>query len=282
MASPLRRQHRLDGFELSVLEAGPEDGEPVVLLHGIPTGAELWRDVLARLGDAGYRAYAPDLPGYGLTRVPDDADHSLAGAAALVAAWLRDRGIGPVWLVGHDLGASAQILAVRHPDLVARLSLTNTVVEDTWPVWPVKLLRLAARAGLYPALVRLRLFPNPYLHRELRRAFADPDRLTDDHLQRVFFDGKVHDAERRRAFQRHVAAITNDDTVAVADDLADLDVPCQLVWGMDDPFQPWELAGVRLAELLPDPAVTQLPDCGHFTPLECPDRLIEALLRWRR
>lgn len=282
MAAPLRRQHRLDGFELSVLEAGPEDGEPVVLLHGIPSGAELWRDVLTRLGGAGYRAYAPDLPGYGLTRVPADADHSLAGAAELVAAWLRDRGIGPVWLIGHDLGASAQILAVRHPDLVSRLSLTNTVVEDTWPVWPVRLLRLVARAGLYPAMVRLRLFPNPYLRRELRRAFADPDRLTDDHLDRVFFDGKILDVEGRRAFQRHVAAITNDDTVAVAGDLADLDVPCQLVWGMDDPFQPWELAGVRLVELLPDPAVIQLPDCGHFTPLECPDRLVEALVRWRR
>lgn len=282
MAAPLRRQHRLGEFELSVLEAGPEDGEPVVLLHGIPTGAELWREVLTRLGDEGYRVYAPDLPGYGLTRVPEDADHSLAGAAELVAAWLRDRGTGPVWLVGHDLGASAQTLAVRHPDLVSRMSLTNTVVDDTWPVAPVKLLRAVARLGLYPAMVRAKLFSNPYLHRELRRAFSDPDRLTDDHLHRVIFDGKVSDADGRRAFQRHVGAVTNEDTREIVDDLADLDIPCQLVWGMADPFQPWELAGVRLLGLLPDPAVTQLPDCGHFTPLECPDRLTQALLRWRR
>lgn len=277
----IRRQHRLGDFEMSVLEAGPEGGEPVVLLHGIPTGAELWREVLLGLADAGYRTYAPDLPGYGLTRIPADADHSVAGAAELVAAWLRDRAVGPAWLIGHDLGASAQILAVHHPDLVARMSLTNAVVDDTWPVGPVKLLRAVARAGLYPALVRLRLFPNPYLQRELRRAFADPDRLTSDHLERVIFDGKIHDPEGRRAFQRHVAAITNDDTVAVADGLGDLDIPCQLVWGMADPFQPWHLAGVRLAELLPDPAVTQLPDCGHFTPLECPERLVGALVRWR-
>lgn len=278
---PLRRQHRLGDFELSVLEAGPTDGEPVVLLHGIPTGAELWRDVLVALAEEGYRGFAPDLPGYGLTRVPADADHSLAGAAELVAAWIRGTGIDPVWAVGHDLGASVQILAVRHRELVSRMTLTNTVVHDTWPVTPVKLLRLAARSGLYPALVRTHLFPNPYLHRELRRAFADPDRLTDDHLRRVFFDGKVVDVEGRRAFQRHAAAITNDDTVAVADDLADLDISCQLVWGMEDPFQPWELSGVRLSELLRDPAVTQLPDCGHFVPLECPDRLVQAMIRWR-
>lgn len=278
---PLRRQYRLGEFELSVIEAGPEDGEPIVLLHGIPTGAELWREVQTSLAAAGYRAYAPDLPGYGLTRVPPDADHSLAGAAELTAAWLRDRGIGPVWVVGHDLGASAQILAVRHPELVSRMTLTNTVVDDTWPVTPVKALRAVGRLGLYATLVRLKLFPNPYLRRELRRAFADPDRLTEEHLRRVFFDGKVTDPAGRRAFQRHVAAITNEDTAAVADDLSELAIPCQLVWGMADPFQPWDLAGASLAELLPDPAVTQLPDCGHFTPLECPDRLVEALLRWR-
>lgn len=282
MEAPIRRQHRLGDLELSILEAGPPDGEPVVLMHGIPTGAELWRDLLSVLADAGYRAYAPDLPGYGLTRVPADADHSLAGAAETVAAWLRDRGIGPVWAIGHDLGASVQILAVRHPDLVSRMSLVNTVVDDLWPVTPVKLLRLSARVGLYPALVRTKLFPNPYLRRELRRAFADADRLTEDHLRRVMFDSKVVDGEGRRAFQRHVAALDNDQTAEIAPSLSGLDIPCQLVWGMDDPFQPWERSGARLAELLPDPAVVQLPDCGHFVPLECPDRLAEALLRWRR
>lgn len=281
MGAPIRRQHRLGDLELSILEAGPVDGEPVLLMHGIPTGAELWRDVLNSLGESGYRAYAPDLPGYGLTRVPPDADHSLAGAAETVAAWLRDRRIGPVWAIGHDLGASVQILAVHHPDLVSRMSLVNTVVEDLWPVTPVKLLHLAARIGLYPALVRAKLFPNPYLRRELRRAFADADRLTDDHLRRVMFDSKVVDAEGRRAFQRHVAALDNDQTTQIAPSLSELDIPCQLVWGMADPFQPWERSGVRLAELLPDPAVVQLPDCGHFVPLECPDRLAEALLRWR-
>jgi pimeloyl-ACP methyl ester carboxylesterase len=85
------------------------------------------------LAAAGHRALAPDLPGYGRTRLPSSADHSLAGAAELLVAWLADE-IGPAWVVGHDAGgAVAQLFAARHPELVARLSLTNSIADGSWP-----------------------------------------------------------------------------------------------------------------------------------------------------
>lgn len=57
--------------------------------------------------------------------------------------------------------------------------------------------------------------------------------------------------------------------------------PCQLVWGDADPYQPWATAGQRLHDLLPRTAVTRIATCGHFTPLECPDALLGAMLGWR-
>lgn len=59
-----------DGTSLRVVEAGPEIGKPVVLLHGWAVSAYLWRHTLAALGAAGYRAFAPDLPGHGLSDAP--------------------------------------------------------------------------------------------------------------------------------------------------------------------------------------------------------------------
>ena len=59
-----------DGTTLRVVEAGPPDGKPVLLLHGWAVSAYLWRHTLGALAAAGFRAYAPDLPGHGLSAAP--------------------------------------------------------------------------------------------------------------------------------------------------------------------------------------------------------------------
>lgn len=280
---PTRRDVRVDGASLSVLEAGPADGEPVVLLHGIPASAELWWQVQPRLAEAGYRVLAPDLPGYGRTRLPADGDRSLAGAARLVAAWLRQEGHAPAWVVGHDLGGGvAQVLAVRAPDVVARLTLGDTVVADSWPVAPIRLLRRIARTGTYPLWCRLGLFPNPWAWAQLRRGFAEGSRLDGTVAAQVFWDDKVRDPDTVREFVGHLRALDPAQTVAVAPGLAEVTVPTQVLWARCDRFQSWETVGRRLVELLPEPEVVLLDDAGHFVPLEAPAAYAEALLAWRR
>lgn len=284
----VRRQlHRVGVATLGALEvvgAPADDGPLIVALHGIPAGAELWRDVLRHLGDAGHSAVALDLPGYGRTRVPPHVDHSLPGAAELVAAWLRQRDDGPVWLVGHDLGGVvAQLLAVRHPDLVGRLTVGNCPVgADTWPVPPIRMLRALAIAGLYdlPAVTPLGAVAlgGPVL----RSTFADPSVLDPATRRRVFFDTKVRDGAGRRAFARHLRALDPRQVAAIEHELADLTIPTQLVWSADDGYLPFETVGLRLRDALPDPAVTVVEDAGHFLPLERPEAFVEALLTGAR
>lgn len=277
----------LGSTRLSTLVAGPEDGEEVLLLHGIPASARLWQGVMPRLVAAGYRVWAPDLPGYGETSLPEDGDHSLVGAATLLAHWIRDGDSpgprAPVWLVGHDLGgAVAQILVTRHPGTVQRLTLGDTVAEDSWPVLPIRLFRIVARLGLYPAMAAVGLVPNPWAWHQLRRGFSDPSRCTPELATDVFWDRKVIDAEGRRAFARHLKALDPKQTVAIAPLLADVDVPTLLLWGADDVFQDASTVGQRLRELLPDPDFQAVASAGHFFPLERPAVYSEALVRWRR
>lgn len=286
----VRRSWAIRGAALSALEGGsatlrdgqePPRDEVVVLLHGIPASAELWRGVMTRLVDAGHHVIAFDLPGYGDTLLPARTDHSLAEAAELLSAWMRINLRQGAWLVGHDLGgAVAQIVVSRHPTMLSRLTLANTVFEDNWPVGPVRALRRVARMGLYPLLGSLRLLPNPMMRRELLRGFADPRRATRDLVDRVFFDGKVHDDTGRRAFARHLVALDPFQTVAAAGTLSRLPCPSQLVWGLQDTFLPWEQVGARLEAALPDPDVTLLEDVGHFSPVEDPDGFARALLDW--
>ena len=61
-----------NGIELHVASCGPTDGPPVVLCHGFPELAYSWRHQLRALGEAGYRALAPDLRGYGGSSRPQD------------------------------------------------------------------------------------------------------------------------------------------------------------------------------------------------------------------
>ena len=274
----------MDGTTLSVLESGA--GDPIVLLHGIPTGAELWRDVAGSLAAAGWHALAPDLPGYGATRLPAQGDHSLAGSATLIAAWLVGQELAPAWVVGHDAGGGiAQILAVRRPDVVSRLTLVNSIADGSWPAPRARFATAVARAGGYRPAAWLRLVPNAYLRWQIRRSFADAARakavVDGARGAAVLWDGKYTDPGGRDAFQRHLAALSAQDTAAVLAGLQQLAMPVQVVWGTADPFQRWAVAGRRLTGLLPGAAVDLLHGCGHLVPLECPDRLVEALLGWR-
>ena len=65
---------KANGLQFRALAEGPADGVPVLLLHGLPEGAESWALQLGALGGAGFRAVAPDLRGYGGSDAPEGAD----------------------------------------------------------------------------------------------------------------------------------------------------------------------------------------------------------------
>lgn len=276
----IRREHAAVGdATVSTLTAGR--GEQILLVHGIPSNAELWRPVIGLLAEAGFRVDAPDLPGYGGTRVGATGDSSLAAAADLLARWMHEQDRSRAWVVGHDAGgAVAQIFAVAHPGRVARLTLVDSIADGSWPAPRARFARLAARLGLISVAGRLRLLPNPYLREQIRRGFAQPDSAAAVDEDAVFWNPIFSDAAGLRAFERAVAALDRRDTAEIVDGLRKLDVPCQLVWGMQDVFQRWQVPGRRLQQLLPAPTVSTLDGCGHFVPLECPERFVATLLRW--
>jgi len=95
-----------NGIELHVAVAGPADGPPVVLCHGFPELWYSWRHQLGALADAGYRAMAPDLRGYGgSSRPPEVADYGSDKLTGDMAGLLDHYGYEQAAFVGHDWGA---------------------------------------------------------------------------------------------------------------------------------------------------------------------------------
>ena len=111
------------GVRFHVAEAG--EGPLVLLLHGFPQNWWCWRHQLVALADAGYRAVAPDLKGYGATDKPPRG-YDAPTAADDVAGLVRALGEQDAVVVGHDWGGFvAWTLAALHPGVVRRLGVVD-------------------------------------------------------------------------------------------------------------------------------------------------------------
>lgn len=116
-------------LRMAYVEAGPPDGETVLLLHGEPSWSFLYRHVIHVLADAGLRTVAPDLVGFGRSDKPaKQADHSYARHVEWVRAFAFDvLDLQDVTLVGQDWGGLIGLrLAAEHPDRFSRLVAANT------------------------------------------------------------------------------------------------------------------------------------------------------------
>jgi haloalkane dehalogenase len=119
----------LGGLRLAYVEAGPADGEPVLLLHGEPSWSFLYRKVIPVLADAGLRAIAADLIGFGRSDKPTEVgDHSYARHVEWIRAFAFDQlDLNGVTLVGQDWGGLIGLrLVAEHPDRFARVVAANT------------------------------------------------------------------------------------------------------------------------------------------------------------
>jgi pimeloyl-ACP methyl ester carboxylesterase len=109
-------------LEIELREGGPEDGRPVLLLHGWPAAPRGWRPVAERLHQRGWRTIVPALRGSGATRFrsPHAPRDGRGIALAADAIDLLDvLGLERVAVVGHDWGArAAYTLAAVAPERV--------------------------------------------------------------------------------------------------------------------------------------------------------------------
>jgi pimeloyl-ACP methyl ester carboxylesterase len=141
------------GIRTRVVEAGPAGAhEAVVMLHGSPGSADVWRDLLARTG-AFARAVAFDLPGFGDAARPADWEYSPSAYATFVAGALSELGVHRAHLVMSDVGGSGILWAATHPEAFASAVLIDSgaLIGYRWHV----LARLHRAPAVGAALPRL-------------------------------------------------------------------------------------------------------------------------------
>jgi pimeloyl-ACP methyl ester carboxylesterase len=185
-------------------------------------------------------------------------------------------GIETFDLVLNDSGgAVGQIMAVKAPDRVRSMVLTNCDVHDNWPPKALNEIRGAARAGLLADQFG-RFADQPDLFRAPggigEMVYEDPKTATDETI-RINLGPLVSSPERKAAFNRYAGLQDHSQLVVVEGDLRKLQTPCLIVWGTDDVFFPTEWA-YWLKDALPNARdVIELPGAKLFFPEERPDVL---------
>ena len=132
-----------NGIRLHYVEQGA--GFPVLLLHGFPELWYSWRHQIPALAEAGFRAIAPDLRGYGESDKPQEIEaydiHHLVGD---LIGLLDALGIDKAVVVGHDWGAIILWqLALMHPERIERLIALNVPFMGRGPVSPLETFKAA-------------------------------------------------------------------------------------------------------------------------------------------
>lgn len=117
----------VDDLTFDVRTAGPNDGTPVILLHGFPQTSLSWSGVAPLLADAGLRVIALDQRGYSPGARPlEVADYSTDVLADDVIALADTLGLDDFHLAGHDWGAAvAWYVAAHHTERLASLTTAS-------------------------------------------------------------------------------------------------------------------------------------------------------------
>jgi haloalkane dehalogenase len=127
----------IDGLRVHYVDEGPEDADPVLLLHGEPSWSYLYRKMIPILTAAGYRAVVPDLVGFGRSDKPAQrTDYTYQRHVEWMRSLMRALNLWNINLVCQDWGGLIGLrLAAEHEWRFARIVASNTFlpIGDTPP-----------------------------------------------------------------------------------------------------------------------------------------------------
>jgi pimeloyl-ACP methyl ester carboxylesterase len=259
-------------------EAG--SGAPIVLVHGLLTDAQLWRQVIPRLA-RDFRVIAPDWP-LGSHQLPlaRDADLTPPGIAQLIADFLAALALDDVTLVGNDTGgALCQLVAADHPQRLARLVLTPCDAYENFLPPAFRPLQMIARipGGTGMVLNSMRL----PAARRAPLAYGWVSKRADAALTRSWIAPALASGEIRRELAAFISGISSRYTLEAAQRFGDFSRPVLIAWAPEDRFFKLRY-GERLQQAFPHARMELIEDSYTFVSIDQPQRTAELIASFAR
>jgi len=240
-----------------------------LLLHGVPESSYMWRDLLPAVADAGFRAVAPDLPGFGAS--PVDPPTTWERQVEAVEQFRREARLDDVVLIVHDWGGLIGLRwACDHPGAVRALVISGTgfFPDGKWHGLAEGLRAPGAGEELVDSITREGF---DAIMRQVSPALSDA--ALDAYW--VCFADAAHG-------QAMLELYRSGDFAKLAPyegRLAALGVPTLLLWGAGDAFAP-PAGAERFAAELPGSSLVMVEDAGHFVFEDAPDACATAVMEF--
>jgi haloalkane dehalogenase len=220
------------GLRMHHVDEGPADADPVLMLHGEPSWSYLYRHMIPVFSDAGFRAVAPDLIGFGRSDKPTAlGDYTYQSHMDWLTEWLLSLDLHRITLVCQDWGSLLGLrLAMEQPDRFDRIVVANGFLPtgDRPPSQAFRVWRaLATRTPLLPVGRIVALGSRRRLSRAERTAYDAP------------FPSRAHQAGAR-AFPALVPTEPDDPAVPANREawrrLGEWEKPFLTLFGAGDPI----------------------------------------------
>lgn len=269
VTEPNGRIFNLPGGDLQVVERGPRNGSPIVLIHCFSCAINWWDRMLPML-ERDHRVIAVDLLGHGGSEKPGSGYNPL-NQASLVAEVLERLEVADATVVGHSLGGSVSVaLAEQDPQLVQRVAIVDMPPDNTYGDLGF-IAGLAFQPLIGPGLWRIK--PDFSVRDGLEVAFAPDFHVPDSFVENV----------KRMTYTAY------DDSPGGSDEylddrsldrrMADVGKPLMVLMGaeeqiVDDPQRALD----QYSRAVPDAETHLIAGAGHSPNVERPS-LVANLVR---
>jgi pimeloyl-ACP methyl ester carboxylesterase len=278
MAALATHQLDLPVGRIDYRQAGPDDGRPVVFVHGFLVDDTVWADVPERLGKQGFRSIAPTWPlGAHRVAMKPDADLSPRGQAQVVLSFLEALDLRDVVLVGNDTGgAVCQFLLDIDVSRIGAVVLSNC---DAFTTFPPAQFKAVFSAGKRPGLAAVILKAMRW--RALRHSALGIGPLANefdaDQTAR-WFAPSIEDPAIRQDIARFLREVRPGDLNDVASRLDRFEGSVAVVWGAKDrAFTP--KLGRRLAGAFRDAPFVAVEGARTLVSLDAPERFAAEIAK---
>lgn len=250
-------------------EAGGATRGNVLLLHGFPESSRMYEPLLEPIAQAGWRAVAPDLVGFGDSQPNGAGTATWTAQVEAVEAFRIAQGLDRVVLVVHDWGGLIGLRwACDHPDAVEALVISDTgfFADAQWHDLAVAMRTPGTGEELVDSLT-------PEAFGGLMRSVS----TGMDDAAIAAYAQMLSTPDRRAAVLELYRSGEFAELAAYEGALAALGVPTLLLWGAEDPFAP-VAAAHRFRSEIPDAELVVIDGTGHFIWDDAPQRCTDAVL----